>query len=102
MRKKINDEEQRKGLAYKQLHYGQVFLKFGKFGFPKQKHVFFDGKSIKWRPNTQEGHKKVEKSSFGASKRKGISLQDSNGQLVFKFGRTTKVLKKFKANSESE
>ena len=27
--------EQRKALAYKELIYGQVFLKYGKFGFPK-------------------------------------------------------------------
>ena len=55
--KKKQDEEQRRVLAYKQLQYGQVFLKYGRFGFPKQKHVFFDGKAIRWRPNTQEGHK---------------------------------------------
>lgn len=55
-KKKVNDEEHRRALAYKQLGYGQVFLKYGKYGYPKQKHVFFDGKSIKWRANTKEGH----------------------------------------------
>jgi hypothetical protein len=41
--------------------------------------VFFDGKAIKWRPNTQEGHKKVEKSTKGGASKKGVSLVDSKG-----------------------
>ena len=28
-------EEERKALAYKQMLYGQVFLKYGSYGFPK-------------------------------------------------------------------
>ena len=102
-KKKVNEEEARKALAYKQLLYGQVFLKYGRHGFPKQKHVFFDGKAIKWRANTKEGHKKVEKSSVGAAKKKGISLVDCNGELIFTIGdRTNKVFKNFKVDKERE
>jgi hypothetical protein len=89
-------------LAYKQLSYGQVFLKYGRFGFPKQKHVFFDGKAIKWRPNTQEGHNKVEKSTKGGASRKGVSLVDAKGQITFTFGRTSKALKAFKVDLDRE
>jgi len=64
--------------------------------------VFFDGKSIKWRANTKEGHKKVEKSSYGAAKKKGISLADSNGEVIITLGRKTKVFKNFKVDEERE
>ena len=43
---------------------GEVFLKYGRFGNPKQKHIFFDGKGLKWKPNNQENHSKMEKSSL--------------------------------------
>ena len=99
--KKKQDEEQRRVLAYKQLQYGQVFLKYGRFGFPKQKHVFFDGKAIRWRPNTQEGHKQVEKSSQDKSK-KCVSLFDSKGDIQFSFGRTSKALKQFTVDEDRQ
>jgi hypothetical protein len=64
--------------------------------------VFFDGKAIKWRANTQEGHNRVEKSSFGASKKKGISLVDSEGEIEIKLGRLTKTFKSFKVDKERD
>lgn len=75
-------------------------MKYGKWGFPKQKHVFWDGKALKWRANTKEGHKKVEKSSIGASKKKGIHLLDSEGKLQIKTGRQTRAFKRFKVDDE--
>ena len=101
-KKKQQEEEKRKALAYKQLSFGQVFLKYGKFGLPKQKHVFFDGKSIKWRANIKEGHKMVEKSSYGASKKKGISLVETEGEINIQIGRHTKIFKSFKVDKERE
>lgn len=62
---------------------GMVFLKYGNFGYPKQKHVYFDGTAIRWRANTKEGHKKLEKSG-DASRNKGVNagkfidLSDAN------------------------
>ena len=52
----------KKAQAYKTFIEGQVLLKYGKFGYPKQKHVYFDGERLRWRANTNEGHSHVEKS----------------------------------------
>lgn len=99
--KEKKEEEQKRALAYKQLQTGQVFLKYGRYGFPKQKHVFFDGEAIRWRPNTQEGHKAVVKSSRDKSE-KGISLVDSKGKIIFSFGRKSESLKRFRVDKERE
>ena len=74
----------KKALAYKQFLEGMVFLKYGTFGYPKQKHVYFDGSAIRWRANTKEGHKKLEKSGE-ASKNKGkfIDLSDANADYQY-------------------
>ena len=63
LQKRKNEIESIRAAAYRQLIAGQVFLKYGKYGYPKQKHIYFDGKSIRWRPNTLEGHKPIEKST---------------------------------------
>ena len=46
----------KKAQAFKSFIEGQVLLKYGKFGYPKQKHVYFDGERLRWRANTNEGH----------------------------------------------
>ena len=77
---------------------GQVFLKYGKFGYPKQKHVFFDGREVKWRANTKEGHNKIEKSQVGANKKKGVSLVESGGVIDVQYGRGNAIFKRFKVS----
>mmetsp|Transcript_28742 Transcript_28742/g.43406 ORF Transcript_28742/g.43406 Transcript_28742/m.43406 type:complete len:108 (+) Transcript_28742:1529-1852(+) len=98
----------KKAHAYKELLNGQVFLKYGKYGVPKQKHVFFDGKAIRWRPNTTEGHIKIEKSTVvAANKKKKITLIEASGRAAdIEFDEGTRnsksVFKRFKVAPEIE
>jgi len=90
--------ERKKAQAYRDLINGQVFLKYGQYGYPKQKHVYFDGKAIRWRPNTKEGHKKIEKSTATSNKKKAINFDD--GYLKIKRNREGKAFKRFKVKEE--
>ena len=92
--------------AYKELMDGEVYLKYGAWGYPKQKHVFLAGKSIKWRANTKEGHKRIEKSTGQPNRSDkgdgGKAIHLTEGKLVIQRGRDNKIFKRFKVSKEDE
>lgn len=95
--------QEKKSLAYKRMVEGMVFLKYGRYGYPKQKHVYFDGSALRWRANTKEGHKGIEKSSnFRRGQGKKIDLTGSNGEYEIVTGREGKSFARFRVSKEDE
>ena len=90
-----------KAKALKELLDGEVFLKYGAFGYPKQKHVYFDGVSLRWRASTKEGHAGIAKSTE-VNSGKCINLKESEGEIEVTYGRKTKAFKRFSVSSEDE
>ena len=65
--------------------------------------MYLDGHYIRWRANTKEGHKRIEKSanSTGGNKKdKGKALNLVDGELIISYGRDNKIFKRFKVSEE--
>jgi len=63
--------------------------------------VFFDGKAIRWRPNTKEGHNLIEKSAVHkVNKKKQIILD--GGKIVISRKREGKIFGRFKVHADQE
>ena len=72
-------------------------MKYGRYGFPKQKHVYFDGKALRWRAGTKHGN----------NKKKRIILVDSQGhaadvEIQAGYRDPKSVFKRFKVMQEFE
>lgn len=55
---------------------------------------------MRWRPNTKEGHKKIEKSTAASKSKKAIFFEDEFP--IIKIGRESKVFARFKVTDEQK